>query len=78
MLINGDKNRFLMKFFQVLFNIWVTHYWLCFLRFYFLSFVTFSLTLANTFSFHGLKFEVVLSVIASIHVSSAVVFQLMH
>ena len=68
-LINGDKNKFLMKFFQVLFNIWVTQYWFCFFRFYFLRFVIFSLTIANTFSFHGLKSEaadLVLSVIASI------------
>ena len=60
-----------MKFFQVPFNIWVTQYWIIFG----LSSVICSFNLANIFSFHGLKFEVlylVLSVIASIHVSRAV------
>ena len=68
-----------MEFFQFLFNIWVTPYWFCFYRFDFLSAVIFSLILANTFFFHGLKFEVaysVLSGIAPIHVSRTVVISI--
>ena len=34
--INGDNNKLLMKFFQGLFNIWLTQYWFCLFRFYFL------------------------------------------
>ena len=65
-----------MMFFQVVFNNWVTQYWFCLFRFYFLcNFRYFFFNLANTFSHHDLKFEVylVLSVMGSRHVSRAVV-----
>ena len=68
--INGDNNKVSMKFFQVLFNIRVAWYWIS---------VIFSFTFPNTFPFHGLKFEVVylvLSAIASIHLSRALVISI--
>ena len=53
-LIDGDNNKFLMKFFKVLFNIWVTFNSTGFTildLIFSLSSVAFSFTLVNTLSF---------------------------
>ena len=74
--INGDSNRFLIKFLPVLFGIWFSQYCFCLFRCYFLFKFCYFFTVANTFSFHSLHFEViclVLSAIASILVSRSLV-----